>query len=203
MSQHHFSITSLLSTLLEVARCKQHLSLHDIIEHMDSRVFGVLLLILALPNTLPIPTPPGSSGLTGIPIILLGLQILAGRAAPWLPRRILYYQVSFKWCECITVKSARIMHRIEKLLHPRLEWISQGIWMRAVGGLIVLLGTLLSLPIPFGNILPSVPIAIMALGIIEKDGYFIATGALTGIIVAIAMPIFWGEVIMKIFTYVF
>ena len=181
-----------------VAREKKHLSLHDVITHMDGRVFGVIFLLLALPNTLPIPSPPGLSGLTGIPIILLGAQLALGRTSPWLPQRILNYKISLEWCERIMTKAQPTIDRIEKRLHPRLERITKGLWLRITGVLIMLLGALLSLPVPFGNILPSIPIAILALGMIEFDGYFILTGLVLGATVTIGMSIFWSEVIYQL-----
>jgi hypothetical protein len=192
------TITAIFAALLKISKQNGHLSLKDALEQMDGRIFGILFLLLALPNTLPIPSPPGLSGVTGIPIILLGAQMMLGRTAPWLPKRIMNYQMTSDWCERITTKAQPTIDRVEKLLHPRLEWIGEGLWLRLIGFLIILLGALLSLPVPFGNILPSIPIAIMALGNIERDGYFIAAGFALGIAVTLGMTLFWSEVIFSI-----
>ncbi len=194
------TITALFAALLKIAKQKGHLSLKDALHHMDGRVYGILFLLLALPNTLPIPSPPGLSGLTGVPIMLLGAQIALGRTTPWLPARIINYQMSLEWCERIAVKAQPTIDRVEKLLHPRLKWVGEGMWLRMAGALIILLSALLSLPVPFGNVLPSIPIVMIALGMVEQDGYFIMAGFTLGIAVTLGMVIFWSEVIYHIVT---
>ena len=45
-----------------------------------------------------------------------------------------------------------------------------------VGGVGVLLAVIITLPIPFGHMVPGASISVMSLGLIEKDGVAISVG---------------------------
>jgi hypothetical protein len=197
------TISTTLETLIALARKQHYLSLQDIIMQMDGRVFGVLLLVLALPNTLPIPSPPGLSGVTGIPIFLLSMQLALGRSFPWLPQHMLKYQVPLAWCERVAHHARSPVARMERFLHPRLMQCCTPVFTCLAGAIMSILAILLSLPLPFGNILPSIPVVIISLGLIERDGYFIAAGMLIGIAVSIGMCIFWSQVLYHIIINIF
>lgn len=53
---------------------------------------------------------------------------------------------------------------------------------RFVGSAVLILAIVLTLPIMFGNWLPSFAIAIIALAIVEKDGLAIVVGLIFGVI---------------------
>ena len=54
---------------------------------MGRQSIGMVLLVLALPMALPIPTP-GLSTLFGFPLVLISAQMLMGRRTVWLPAAI-------------------------------------------------------------------------------------------------------------------
>ncbi|MDO9219084.1 MAG: exopolysaccharide biosynthesis protein, partial [Lacisediminimonas sp.] len=49
-----------------------------------------------------------------------------------------------------------------------------------VGLMCLVLAVVLALPIPLGNMLPALGIAMLALGILERDGYWVAAGLAVG-----------------------
>ena len=74
------------------------------------------------------------------------------------------------------------MQRVERrLLTPRLAALTSPAAERWIGGAIVVLAVVLSLPIVFGNQPPALAIALIALGLIEKDGAFVIAGLVAGI----------------------
>ncbi len=85
------SATPRTSTLL-VNFAEQHTQervyLKDMSGLLGNRSFGFLLLLFALPNTLPIIGIPGVSTLTGIPLAIIALQMMTGLPEPKLPRAI-------------------------------------------------------------------------------------------------------------------
>lgn len=196
----HTSISDTLHNLLDDADEQEHITVGRIVTHLDGRVYGFAWLLLALPNLLPIPSPPGLSGVTGIPIILLGLQAACGCQNLWLPQRLRQAHLSVEWLRRLFAKAMPVLHKLEKLLHPRAPMFASLMMLRACGLVIIYLGVLLSLPLPFGNILPSLPIALMALGTIERDGACIALGLLLGVAIALGMSVFWFSVIVKLLT---
>ena len=159
-----------LSELLRqlVVREGDSISVDDVVDHFGHRAFGALLFILALPNLLPL--PPGSTTVLGLPLVIIAPQLLLGLPNLWLPtaagRRRLKRADLARGFE----RAAPALRRIERLLAPRLGWVFGAIGDRLVGLVCTVLAVVLILPIPFGNILPSLTIAALSLGLTQRDG---------------------------------
>ncbi len=187
----HGADTKRLSALLEEIAAdpeRERISIADLMEAMQLRAFGALLLIFALPNV--VPTPPGTSAILGLPLVYLTLQLMLGRT-PWLPKFIKDRSMSRGDFAAVVRKIAPMLARAEKLLKVRMEEFTTPTAERAVGALCLALAIVLFLPIPLGNMLPAFAISIIALGILERDGLWIVTGAAIG---AVSLLIVWGVV---------
>jgi hypothetical protein len=77
--------------------------------------------------------------------------------------------------------------RLERALRPRGPELLGPMAERLAGLLAILLGLLLSLPIPLTNIPLAVPLVLIGLGLAERDGLMLAIGLAVGAIVAIAV----------------
>ena len=55
----------------------------------------------------------------------------------------------------------------------------------AIGAVCLLLALVLVLPIPLGNMLPSLAICLLALGILERDGLWVLAGLATALVSAV------------------
>src|SRR3712207_3776778 len=66
------------------ARGGERLSLNEIVQAFGERGFGAIMLLVALLNLLPL--PPGSTTVTGAPLLILAFQMMLGRDTVWLPR---------------------------------------------------------------------------------------------------------------------
>jgi hypothetical protein len=62
----------------------ERITLGEIAEMLGERSIGALLLLLALPMTLPVPAP-GLSIIFGLPMILVAAQLALRRRHVWLP----------------------------------------------------------------------------------------------------------------------
>jgi hypothetical protein len=71
------------------------------------------------------------------------------------------------------------MERGERYWHPRLGQLTNSTAQQLVGVLMVILALAVLLPIPFGNMLPSLAIIFFALGLMEEDGVWIIAGSVT------------------------
>ena len=151
-----------------------------IVDALAERGFGLLILLLALPTCLPI-APPGLSAIAGFPIALIALQMVAGLPRPWLPKRVLDKSLDIEDLRRVVKGGLPVIHRIEKILKPRLQALTGSAQERLVALLIALLGVLLASPIPFTNIPLSFAILFLALGLIEQDGLMTAIGIAGGI----------------------
>lgn len=156
------------------------ITIGDIVDVLAERGFGLLILLLALPTCLPI-APPGLSAIAGFPIALIALQMVAGLPRPWLPKRVLAKSLDIEDLRRVVKGGLPVIHRIEKVLKPRLQALTGSAQERLVALLIALLGVLLASPIPFTNIPLSFAILFLALGLIEQDGLMTAIGIAGGI----------------------
>lgn len=156
------------------------ITIQEIMRMLGDRAFGLAILVFSLPNSLPIPSPPGFSAITGIPIILIALQMVVGRSTPWLPPRIRRYGFSRDTFARFLAASLPYIRKVERLLHPRLAFMHSYAGERVVGAVFLVLAAVLSLPIPFGNFLPGVSMSIIALGLLERDGALMLAGMALG-----------------------
>lgn len=180
--QSHSSV-SLSSLLLAFAAnfSAERVRVRDITESLGQRSFGFILLIFALPNSLPIIGIPGVSTITGLPMLFVAAQMALGHNRVYLPRWIADSSLATADFQKLINKVVPWLRRLEKLMKPRLAFLTQGNAERWLGAFCVLLAFLLSLPIPLGNLLPALGILFIALGLIESDGVCVLTGLTIGI----------------------
>src|SRR5690554_3363202 len=79
------SLSDNLRHLLEHSPGRE-ISIGSILESVQEKGFGIILMILSLPSALPVPAP-GYSTPFGIVLLIIGLQMLQGRQQPLLPAR--------------------------------------------------------------------------------------------------------------------
>lgn len=179
------------------------IALGDLVGILGDRAFGALLLILSIPNILPV---PGLSTATGLPMLLIGAQIAAGRDRPWLPRRLAALTLDRDAFLRVIAKAKPHVDRLERHLRPRLPAMTAPTAERLLGVAVMILAGILALPIVFGNQPPAFAIALIALGLIEKDGAFVIAGLVAGLIaiVIVAAVLFgFGQAGMLIFDKLF
>lgn len=171
---------------------RSRISISDLMGAMSGRATGALLLIFALPNILP--APPGTSGILGLPLVYLAAQMMLGRV-PWLPAFISNRSMSREDFVATISRATPILARAERLLKPRLSFLVRNRAERVIGAVCLLLALVLILPIPFGNMLPAFAIALIALGVVERDGLWVLLGfsaavaaivLVSGVVVALA-----------------
>ena len=80
-------------------------------------------------------------------------------------------------------------------MRPRHAMLTGGLGRRIVGGLGLVLATVIFLPIPFGNSLPGLALVLMALGLLARDGLMVAAGGLVATAgLVVASGFLWGTV---------
>lgn len=154
---------------------------------LGDRSFGFLLLLFALPNSIPFVGIPGVSTVTGVVLIVIALQMMGGLRRLYLPVAIQRRSFSGRAFKKLIQKAAPWLAKLERLLTPRWLWMTSLHAERWLGGVCLLLALLLILPIPFGNFFPAFAIVLLALGLIEKDGLFVAAGLAMTVISIIAL----------------
>lgn len=172
----------------------ERVSLGDLRQVLGARSFGFLLLLLALPNAVPVGIP-GSSMITGIPLALVALQMMLGRAHPYLPRWLANRSMHRDSFRLVVNKSAPWLERVERLMRPRWRLLTGRGGERFLGAVCFVLALFQCLPIPLGNLLPAAGVAILALGAMERDGMTVGLGLVAGLTgAALASGVAWGMV---------
>lgn len=159
------------------------ISVAQILAALGDRGLIGLLLILAMVNV--IPNLPGTSAVLGLPMLYLSWQMMQGQM-PWLPQFLAGRSFDIGRFRVLVSRATPYLNRIERLLRPRLPFFSSPVAMKVLGGLCLVLSAVLILPIPLGNLLSAAAIAIIALGLLERDGIWL----LGGVPFAIATIIF-------------
>lgn len=148
----------------------------EILGALGDRSHWLMMLLLALPNLVPVPLVPGSTTLTGVPLALIALAAALGRRSTWLPDRWLHKSLPLATCIQWVSTARRHFGRIESYVHPRWPILSSDPSRRLCGTMIVVLAVVLSLPIPLGNLMPALSIALLCIGTLERDGLFVLAG---------------------------
>lgn len=162
-------------------------SLAQVIALAEEKVFGVMLLLLALPSALPIPAP-GYSIPFGILIFVVAAQLMAGRKQLWLPTSWQKKTVKTKNAQQVLTKGLPWLRKIEAIAHPRLPKVCQSFTGRLIMGItIALMATSMMIPIPGTNTLPAMGVFFTAFGLQEDDGLIAAGGIIFSVCVAVLM----------------
>ncbi|WZF22093.1 exopolysaccharide biosynthesis protein (plasmid) [Nostoc sp. UHCC 0302] len=163
--------------------------LRDLFNEMEDRAFASTLLICALPEALPLPIA-GISALVAMPLMLVSGQLVLGFQKPWLPDWVLDQPFKQEYSQQIISGVIPFLEKLECFFEPRWSLFTSPEAERCVGVILLLLGLIIALPIPFGNMLPAIIIVLICLGLIEKDGLIIAiSGIVAGISPALLLLI--------------
>lgn len=181
------TLSTILRTLAEDAD-RQRISVSDLLDALGDRALAALLFVFAFPNVLPV--PPGTSAVLGAPLVVLAAQLAFG-LRPWLPAVIARRSMSRTDFGALVRRIGPWLARAERLLRPRAVALVVPPMEYAVGAVCLLLGLILALPIPLGNVLPALAIGVMALGVLERDGLWVSCGLLIG---AAAAAVVWGVI---------
>lgn len=73
---------------------------------------------------------------------------------------------------------------------------------RLVGVVFILLAIVLSLPVPFGNLIPGFAISFIAIGLIVHDGLMLAIGLVCGVISFFAMLSAIKAIVTTVINYI-
>jgi hypothetical protein len=149
----------------------------DMLGAMKGRAFGMAALVFALPVCFPM--PPGVPTVAGIALLMVAVQMVLGNARLWLPRWLREKSISREKLKSAVAVMTPKLHKLEKAARPRLLPLTGALGQRVFGLVMLILAVMLILPIPiFGNMPLGFAAAILALGLIERDGYFVLGGVL-------------------------
>jgi hypothetical protein len=156
-------------------------TLGALIAALGPRGYGVLIVLFALPNLLPIYIP-GLSPIFGVPLLIICAQLAMGLPAPRLPRFLTNRSMRRSDLLLIAEKSTPWLQRVERWVRPRPSFVTSRVGERLIGAYGVWLALIVIVPLPFTNGPPSLACMIMAIGLMEEDTLTILGGAAFGVV---------------------
>ncbi|WP_158773128.1 exopolysaccharide biosynthesis protein [Cobetia sp. L2A1] len=151
------------------------ISLGAILKHFNSRGFGPLLVLPALLVLLPTGAIPGVPTTCALFIVLIAGQLLLGYRTPWLPKRLAQFSFAHARLSHGVQRARPWTRRIDRLLKPRLGFMTRGLAYRGIALLAILLATTM-VPlelVPFAAAIPAVTLLLLGLGLVGEDGLVI------------------------------
>jgi hypothetical protein len=164
-------------------------SIRWLLDSLSERSFGIVMLLLGI-----VAMVPGVSGIVGVLVAIPAVQMILAHKAPVFPRFISRRQVPTQRLARLIGRVEPILRRLERIIRPRWQTPIQ-MTKRAVGAILLLLGGLLLVPIPFSNLVPALVIVLLAFAYLEEDGVLLCVAlvaALTAL--AVAAVIVWGTI---------
>ena len=156
------------------------LTLRDLLSGLGRRAFGMLAFVCVLPAFIPIPI---GGAISGPLLMFIGIQLCIGLRKPWLPEFIARRGVHRHALAKFDKRISPVLSFVEKFVRPRLAWVLDSRAPSLVTGLLlVLLGFLLSLPIPLTNYLFGGALLLFALALIERDGALMLAAWVVGLV---------------------
>lgn len=189
MKRSETGVIDLLSPLChgEDSSC---VSFAEVLEALGPTAFPALMFVCAAVNV--IPAPPGTSGVLGIPLLIITLQRALGFGLKlptailgWKMTRTRFRDLVTRLEPWVTRAERRLKSRYVRVLAPEpralLDWY-----------LVVLAATIL-VPLPFTAMMPAFSTSMIALGLIARDGGFVIAGALLGLFsIAVMLFVLYG-----------
>jgi hypothetical protein len=158
--------------LLDRARHDKGLELKRVLGREGRIGVAFTLLILALPTIIPMPGPFGF--IFGTCLAFVAVQMMVGANRLWLPEWIGRRVLPLKAVEATISATRPWVLRFEAWLSPGRLAVLTGRKARIVLAIpILLLAILIALPIPFGNTLPALAVALIAVSLAERDGLMV------------------------------
>jgi hypothetical protein len=178
----------------------QRVTFREILTDLKHRAFGFALLIFALPCALPM--PPGVPTICGIAIVIIALNLITARQRLWLPSAIADKSVSRADLKRVVDHVAPYLERLEKVCKPRLPIVTDSVGKVLIGIVILALGLIMILPIPFlGNMPPGFAASVIAIGMTERDGLVVLIGTVASAVAIAVASVATGAAISAVVNF--
>jgi hypothetical protein len=156
----------------------ESLTLGEILDAVGRRSYGPLLLVIGLFAISPVTIIPGLTWLAATLTLVVAGQMALGLPRIWLPAKALEAQLPRTMVKSGIEKSRGVAKTIDKLLKPRLSFLSKPPLVNLVA-LLVIAAALITFPlsfIPLAPLAPGLAVVFFGLGMVARDGLWLALG---------------------------
>ena len=172
-------MSQVLTTL--AAEPDERIAIRTIFGALSDRSFALLVVLLGLPNCLPMPPPiPAACALA---LIVVAAQMAVLRPAPWLPGSLLRRSVPRADLVRAVARALPWVDRLERWSQPRWNLFEArtGAVLSGVLLMAMALGMLFAAPF-VGQVPYGIAVCLVGLGQVERDGMLVSFGILAGAI---------------------
>ena len=157
----------------------------ELAARLGSRAHGLALLLLSLPDAVPLPIP-SLSAVLGLPMTAISLHLTLFGEGSGIPRWLARRPVPGMVIRLLRVRLAGLLAWAERRSQPR--WRALAGRERLVGAACLLMSLLLLLPLPLFNMPPAICLSVLSWGLMRRDGAFVLVGLLaaTGVMAVVA-----------------
>ena len=172
-------LDDLLGKLVDKHGADASVDIGTLIDALRGRAYGVIMLLMALPCCLPFVY--GLPQIVALPMLALAWQMAAGREVVWLPAGLRRRTFRISLLAGTVARARPWLKRFEILAGPRLAFLSAGTGLRVVGAILLVPCASILIPLPLTNSMPALGVAIVSVGLIERDGLLILFGLFVGL----------------------
>lgn len=169
-------------------RTPADLSVGAVLAGLGDRSFAWAILLFSLVNM--IPAPPGSALVTGLPLLVITLQMARGAPHVRLPALIAGRAAPRDAVRALVIRLRPLLRPIERVVRTRRPELFTPRNERLVGALLFAMSLALMLPIPGVSTLLAFALLVSAIGLLERD-WLVTSAGLTvgaaGVVVALTV----------------
>ena len=154
--------------LEDLGRSGDRLTLDELVVAFGERAFGALMIVTALMSLLP--WPPGGKVIFSVPLMIVASELTLQRHSLWLPQWAMRASVSRTGYAKGLGRVLPAIRVIERLSRPRLKVLTGPLAQMVIGLICLGLAVMLAFPVPFGDMLPAVTIALFGFAVMQRDG---------------------------------
>lgn len=177
------SLSGLLDHFVDSTEGQDQVKIVDLLESLDSRSHGPMLLLPAIISISPIGMIPGMSMVTGSLIILIAAQMMFFSSRPWIPDRLENFEFGRDKLTGGVKKLGPWVNTFEKVVHRRLVFLASGLAIYPIAIVCLVLATSFY-PlafVPFGVFIPGFAVTMIAVGLTARDGLLVLIGLLLSV----------------------
>lgn len=168
----------------------------NLMRELAEQSFGWGILLFAIINMIPVPL--GTNMILGIPLLIIGIQMLIGFEGVRLPGILANRTIPKSQMSRTIARMRPIFRRLERVSKERQIWVFLPKFRPVLGLVIVIMSLALAAPIPTSGWGPAFSMFTIGFGMIERDGLIVMVGMVASVI---SLTITASLVILTIIGY--
>lgn len=188
----HYASPIRLSAVLRriaLAARSRAVTMRELVDAVGQGGLGGAIMLLGVITALPTFGIPVAT-VVSLGILSLGAQLVRGDQHIALPDKVSQLAINSRAGRKLIYRTSRILAWIEKRTAPRWGFLTQASLYPAIGLIVLVMAFIILLPIPLGNLVPSIATVLIGAGLMAKDGVLVALGLGTsGLAIAVSTAV--------------